>query len=341
MKKLLIRLQNWEYWPFSILYFPVFFYYGWLSLKERSLFFFTSSNPSIEFGGMMGEKKSEIFKLIPEDYLPTTFLVKVGDLANALMASVKLGFPLIAKPNIGERGTWVQKLVDKESLKRYVQECPVDFLLQELVTYPLELGVFYVRRPDENVGMISSIVQKEFLKVVGDGKSTIMELLQSNPRALMTANLESQFLLQHGANVPDLDEVVVIEPIGNHCRGTLFLNDTPKVDAELIAAIDKLAKEIPDFYFGRFDLRCASYESLKKLKEFKILELNGAGSEPAHIYQPGFSLFKAYQAIFWHLSILADISRLNKRRGVPYWSFRRGLEKWKEHQRYMRCLQLK
>lgn len=341
MKKLLIRLQNWEYWPFSVLYFPVFFYYGWLALKQRSLFFFTASNPSIEFGGMMGEKKSEIFKLIPEEYLPTTFLVNTGDLSNAISASEKLGFPLIAKPNVGERGTWVQKLVDLESLQNYVQECPVDFLLQEMVVYPLELGVFYVRRPDETVGRITSIVKKEFLKVVGDGKSTIMELLQRNPRALMTANLESHFLFQHGTSVPDLGEEVVIEPIGNHCRGTLFLNDTPKVNADLIAAIDKLARKIPDFYFGRFDLRCASYESLKELKEFKILELNGAGSEPAHIYQPGFSLFRAYQAIFWHLSILADISRLNKHRGVPYWSFKRGLKKWKEHQRYMRRLQHK
>ena len=37
----LIKLTNWEYWPFAVIYTPAFFYWLYLSVKARSLFFFT------------------------------------------------------------------------------------------------------------------------------------------------------------------------------------------------------------------------------------------------------------------------------------------------------------
>ncbi|MEQ9006519.1 MAG: hypothetical protein RLP12_01450, partial [Ekhidna sp.] len=69
----------------------------------------------------------------------------------------------------------------------------------------------------------------------------------------------------------------MIEPIGNHCRGTKFLNDNHEINTELNQAFNQLAGQIPDLHFGRFDLKCKSYDDLKELKNFKILELNGAG----------------------------------------------------------------
>lgn len=338
MRKFLVKLTQWEYWPFSLLYFPVFFYYFWLSFKKGSFFFFSASNPRIEFGGMFGEKKSDIFKTIPPSYIPETYLISRRDSKLAMVKSALIGFPLIAKPNIGERGAWVRKVENQEELTRYVQNCPVDFLLQELVSYPIELGVFYVRKPGQESGRVTSIVRKHFLAVIGDGKHSIIQLLHQNTRALLTADLDSDYLRQKGKIVPDRGEEVLVEPIGNHCRGTQFLNDADQIDAPLIAAIDRLAKQIPDFYFGRFDLRCRSYEDLKELKHFKILELNGAGSEPGHIYQPGYSLWKAYKEILWHLKVLADISEENKQNGVAYLNFKEGLKKWKAHRAHNRLL---
>lgn len=337
MKKLLIRIRNWEYWPFSLLYFPVFFYYGWLVIKHRSFFFFTASNPSIEFGGMFGEKKSDIFKLIPNEYLPKTQLVGKGDLERATFLAVQIGFPVIVKPDIGERGVWVSKIEDQQQLLAYVKSCPVNFLLQELVDYPMELGVFFIKYPGDP-GRVTSIVRKDFLSVLGDGKSTIGKLLKKNARGLVTTDLNSEHLKSMESMIPAMNESVLIEPIGNHCRGTTFLNDNHQIDKELDEAFNQLASQIPDLYFGRFDLRCKSYEDLRQLKNFKILELNGAGSEPGHIYHPGYSLWNAYKDIFWHLSVLSDISALNRKRGHSYWSFKRGFKKWKAHQRYNRLL---
>ncbi|SNS47852.1 hypothetical protein SAMN05421640_0316 [Ekhidna lutea] len=333
----MIRLKNWEYWPFSILYFPVFFYFGWLALKHRSFFFFTASNPSIEFGGMFGEKKSDIFELIPDEWIPETKLVSKGDLERASYLGEQIGFPLIAKPDIGERGIWVSKLYNQQDLQKYVRGCPVDFLLQELIDLPLELGVFFVKYPGEK-GQVSSIVRKSFMTVTGDGKTTIRVLLEKDERALMTTDLESDHMKLIGSNIPKMGEKVLIEPIGNHCRGTKFLNDNHEIDEALNAVFNNISDRIPDFYFGRYDLKCKSYEDLRELKNFKILELNGAGAEPGHIYQPGYSLMQAYRDILWHLRVLSDICRLNRKMGHSYWSFKQGFKKWKAHQEYNRLL---
>lgn len=331
------KLTNWEYWPFSVLYFPVFFYFGWLAIKARSIFFFTASNPSIEFGGMFGEKKSDIFALIPTSYIPQTVLISQGNEVLAKEEAQKIGYPIIAKPDVGERGVWVKKISDENELDAYVQGCPVDFLLQELVDWPIELGVFYTKIPGKE-GRVTSIVRKEFLSVEGDGISTILELLENSPRAVLTADMSSQFLGNEGLTIPKKGETVLVEPIGNHCKGTKFLNDQNEIDTALEKAFNQLASEIPDFYFGRFDLRCKSTDDLRNLRDFKILELNGAGAEPGHIYQPGFSLLRAYKDILWHLRVLADISIKNHKNGIQYWTFKEGYAKWKHHKRHNQLL---
>ena len=287
---------------------------------------------------MFGEKKSDIFNLIPNEFIPETHLILKSDWRTAIAKSKEIGYPLIAKPNIGERGAWVRTIEDENDLMEYAEACPVDFLLQELVEYPIELGVFYVRYPMHEKGRVTSIVRKDFLSVIGDGKRNIIELLNADMRALLTADLESDYLKEFGNDIPEKGEKRLIEPIGNHSRGTRFLNDNDQIDQELNESIDTLARQIPNFYFGRFDLRCQSYSDLKHLKYVKILELNGAGSEPGHIYQPGYCLLKAYKDILWHLKVLADISEQNMRNGVAYLGFGEGLRKWKAHRAYNKML---
>ncbi len=267
-------------------------------------------------------------------------LIQKGNLNKALEATEAIEYPLIAKPNVGERGIWVKKINDQRELEVYVQTCPVNFLLQELINLPVELGVFFIKYPGQ-AGRVTSIVRKDFLMVTGDGCASVNELLLANERAVLTAGLKSDTLREIKNYRPRRGESMLIEPIGNHCRGTKFLNDSDKIDDELHKVFNTLASEIPDFYFGRFDIRCKSMGDLKKLKNFKIIELNGAGSEPSHIYQPGYSLWKAYRDIFWHLNVLAEISRLNHKNGVPYWSFKRGYKMWRRHQKYNRLLSTK
>lgn len=336
-----IRLTQWEYWPFSVLYFPVFFYYAWLVIRHRSFFFFTSSNPSIEFAGMMGERKSDIYGLIPQEFLPRYRKFQPGDVEAALAYASDLGYPLVGKPDIGERGTLVERLHNSAEVENYAGSMKVPFLFQELVSWPVELGIFYVKKPDESTGRVTSLVQKDFLQVIGDGQHTVRQLLQMQPRALLQLDFNHPRFASVLRQIPSAGERVVVEAIGNHCRGTVFLNQNHLIDEALNRAFQQIASTIPQFHFGRFDLRCASLDDLKQLKNFKILELNGAGAEPGHIYQPGYSLWKGYKAIFWHLKVLSQISRSNQQRGHRYWTFQEGWRKIKAVRSYQRLIQPK
>ncbi|MEO9475510.1 MAG: hypothetical protein ABJG41_08245 [Cyclobacteriaceae bacterium] len=336
--KFWVKLTQWEYWPLDVLYFPVKIYFIFLAIKNRSFFFFTSANPVMEFGGLTGERKSRIHDLIPQQYLPTTRVIDAGNLSDAKEYATQIGFPLIAKPDIGERGKLVEQVLNEDELEAYVKKCPVDFLIQELVAYPIEVGVFYMRHPNEAKGRVTSVVQKDFLAVTGDGKSSVRQLLSKSSRAALQLDFEHERFRSVMAQVPGEGETVVVEAIGNHCRGTTFLNRNDQIDDRLEAAFDKLSKQIDGFHYGRYDLRCASFDDLRELKNFKIVELNGAAAEPAHIYQPGFSLFKAYGVLFWHYSQLSKISAANRRKGIPYWKHRKGMNKMKAVRAYNRLL---
>ena len=128
----------------------------------------------------------------------------------------------------------------------------------------------------------------------------------------------------------DLNEVLreneekLLEPIGNHVRGTAFLNAADLINDELNRVFDKLAIEIEGFYYGRFDIRCQSIPDLYK-GNFKVMEVNGAASEPAHIYSPNYPIFKGYRELLHHWRMLYKISRMNHRNGVQYMSFGTGM----------------
>ncbi len=337
LQKWWTRISRFEFWPFTLFYLPVFGYYGCLALRSRSLFFFTASNPSIEFGGMMGEKKSDIFDLIPPEYIPVTKLFKAGTSAEELhkyLEGAGLQYPFILKPDMGDRGWMVEKISTDEQLRKYLATIEVDFLVQEFVGEPIEVGVFYVRMPGEKRGRITSVVRKGFLSIRGDGQHTVQELLEQNVRAVLQADMSSPAVQSIAANVPRKGEEIEIESIGNHCRGTTFFDAGDWIDDALTITFDEVADQIEEFYFGRFDIRCRSIEDLRKGEHFKILELNGAGAEPGHIYQPGYSLIQAYKDVTWHLKLLFEVSRANRRRGHKYWKFSDGWNKLQEVRTY-------
>ncbi|MFZ4058571.1 MAG: hypothetical protein ACOYKE_10555 [Ferruginibacter sp.] len=325
MRKLFIKSLSWEYWPVWMVYFPVSFYFIYLSIKARSLFFFSASNPSIETGGMFFESKWEIFKLIPKAYFPPTIYVEGGDKMSTIqeqMVIAGIDFPVIAKPDRGERGWAVKKIHNIETLEAYKTALNVPFLIQTYINYPVELSVFYFRHPSQNNGVITSVTYKKLLTIIGDGRSSIGELIQQNDRSyLQYERLLKQHLIDF-TYIPKANENVLLVPYGNHVLGTTFLNYNHIIDESLTHVFDDLSKQIDGFYFGRYDLRCASIEDLKMGKNFSILELNGAGAEPAHIYEPGFSYFKAQYIMAKHFKMMYSAARENNKRGVPYMSYK-------------------
>ena len=337
-----IKLFHWEYWPFHIVYGPIYFYWLWLYIKTRSFFFFNTANPSIINGGFLMESKKAIYDLIPAEYYPPTIFFKKETHNEEIIAAIRekqFKFPLIGKPDIGMQGKAVKKLADISALSEYAALSKVDFLVQEFVPFENEVGIFYYRYPHEKRGCISGIVAKEFLAVTGDGMSTIEDLLQKEKRYILqlpvlrkTYGDELKRILRQG-------EKCLLVPYGNHVRGAKFIDASHLIDDELTLVIDHICQQVPGFYFGRLDIRYQSWEELKQGKNFTVIELNGAGSEPTHIYDPRHSIFFAWKEIVRHLNILARISQINHRLlKKPYMKMAAGLEMLKANKRYVKLI---
>lgn len=275
---------------------------------------------------MLGESKNDVLKLIPDQYKAKTILVCAAQTKAEVMTLLKdhaFVFPVIFKPDLGERGFMVHKISSENQVETYLNSYRKDFLIQEFLDLPVELGIFYTRMPSESEGYITSVVIKDMLTVTGDGNATVKELVLNKPRAkLQWKKLKSAHVMQLD-KIPDAGEKFVLNSIGNHCLGTTFLNGEHLINPKLSKTFDTISKQIDGFYFGRYDLRCASLEDMYEGK-IKIMELNGCGAEPAHIYHPGFPLRKAMGILFTHWKNIFLISTQNHKRGVAYTPFGEG-----------------
>lgn len=323
-----IRLFHWEYWSFNVLYAPLYPYWFWLCLKARAFFYVNAANPGIRNGGFLMESKKEIYDILPEGSYPVTLFFTQGTDPAIVVAAIRkqfLSFPLIGKPDIGMRGMSVQKLENEPDVINYVHNAGFDFLIQAYIPFEEEVGIFYYRIPGELKGKITGIVGKEFLSVTGDGISTVDQLLQKDPRYILQLSVlrktipgELSLILQNG-------ETKILVPYGNHARGAKFLDLSYLADEKLNEIIDQLAQQINGFYYGRLDIRYESIALLRQGKNFMIVELNGSGSEPTHIYDPSHSVFFAWREIMRHWAIMCRISKINHKNGVPYMSRAEGL----------------
>jgi hypothetical protein len=331
------KIQHFEFWNTHLFHLPVYLYWLYLSCKARSLFFFSAANPGIETGGLMGESKYRILQKIKPKYLPRTLIFTPPVTAEEVLSTLDkndIQFPFIVKPDVGQGGWMIDLIKDHSSLENFLMNIQMPFIVQEYITDEIELGILYYRLPNERKGRITSVAVKELLFVEGDGQSSIKTLMEKNPRArkqLERLNKKDDIGLQA---IPRKGEKVNVSFAGNHSYGTKFLNGNWLIDDKLHAVFDELCSNIGGFYFGRFDLRCKSFEDLKQGK-FKILELNGAGSEPLHIFDPSANLWDAYSTAFNHWRLIYKISLINKKLGVRYMRFKEALTTY----RYVRRIQ--
>ncbi|MEO8372460.1 MAG: VTT domain-containing protein, partial [Candidatus Solibacter sp.] len=207
-----LRSWRWEFWPAWLAYLPVIPYLLYLGFKHRSLTLFTAANPGIPSGGFVGESKSAILARLQR--VPAFQVVKPGSLTTVAE------FPVVLKPDVGERGTGVAIARSDDDVRRYLSTAAADTIVQQYVG-GLEFGVFYYRRPHELSGHIFSITEKRFPEVTGDGASTLRELILRDRRAASIAHV---YLTGQAKRVPAAGERVRLVELGSHCRGAIFLN---------------------------------------------------------------------------------------------------------------------
>jgi len=341
LKLFIHKLTHWEYWPFDVVYIPVYIVWFYYSFRAKSFFFFNAANPSIKNGGFLMEPKKDIYDMLPQQYIPKTLAFSTGETAHNIVMAIHtagIKYPCIAKPDIGMKGLGVEKLESENDIEKYISRIKVNFLVQELITYPEEVGIFYYRYPHQQKGQISGIVYKEFLTVTGNGTSTLLQLIEANPRYHLQLGALQKKYGSALLTVPANNKVVTLVPFGNHARGAKFIDASHWKTPALENTIEAICSHVPNFHFGRLDIKYTTFEELERGQNFCIIELNAAGSEPTHIYDPKHSLLFALKEIIRHVTILYQISVANKQRGYSYLTFKQGVQMFKENNQQVKKL---
>jgi len=323
--------------PAPLFYIPVALQWLWLGLRHGSLTLPTVANPLLQAGGLMGESKSDCMEQVG----PTgrrwiapyrTVSRPAGDAnglatlarAEAAMREASLDYPVVVKPDIGWRGFGVRLIHDRIALRRYLAAFPAGetVILQQPIDYDGEAGVFYVRLPGSDRGSIFSMTFRYYPHVVGDGRSTLRQLIEQDPRAGSKSDVHLRKDPMHCATatldldaVPDAGEIVRLAFIGSNRVGGLYRDARRYITPALTERIDRIAKSIPEFWFGRFDLRFKSIDSFMQGQEFSIVEINGAGAEAIHIWDPDVTLGEAWRTLFEQQATMFEVARRNRARG--------------------------
>ncbi len=325
-KNIYTRIQKYtrrEFRPGYIFDIPVYLYFLYLALRARHIGFFSNINPSMMLSWFAGYGKHEDIDKFDEKLLPISIYIKKwhdSEYIEQYMKKKNIQYPCIAKPTLGRTGRDVKKIHTTKQLKTYLNHVHEDILIQEFIDYPLEFWIFYYRMPGENQGHITGIVEKKFMFLHGDGKSSFEKLVEQHPRArYYYSQLKKEYANMWENIIADWQKIQ-LNYIGNHLRWSTFYDVSYLITPKVEKTIDDISKKINGFYFGRYDIKAINKESLST-GDFKIIELNGMWSLPTHIYDPKHSIRNAYRTLFYHWKIAYRISKENKKRGHKFVSF--------------------
>lgn len=328
MQKADFTVSYFEFWPTWVMYLPVIFDWLYLSVKNRSLSLPLIANPRIPNSGMVGFSKNDFLLQANQNsqqYILPWITYKLSDqpadeqVDNIIvkLKNLKLGFPIVGKPDMGCRGAGVNLLKDKIELSRYLENYPAgsEFMLQQLADWEPEAGIFYVKHPHENTGHITSIALKYTPYVVGDGQHTLLELIERDERANKVSHLYKMRHKDLLDTVIPKDEPFRLVFAASHCRGAVFTDGREYITDALTQKIDEIMNGFPEFYYGRLDVKFKNVDQLKKGQDISIIEVNGASSESLHIWDKNAGLVEAWRFLIWQYRTLFAIGAENRARG--------------------------
>jgi len=322
-----------------VFYFPVAVNYLWLAIRYRSFTLPTAANPGIFSGGFVGESKiatlQDLHATNPEFTAQAHLLAGATPAERSasleqLCAQHRIGYPLILKPDVGQRGVGVKLIRTREQATEYLNHTNAPLLIQRYAPGPHEVGVFYYRLPHERSGRIFAITEKVFPTITGDGRHTIEELIWQDQRACFIADKYLHRLGNRRTEVLAMGEAVKLVEAGNHAQGCIFRDGVHLWSEELERRIDAISQRLDGFFVGRYDIRYSSEDDLRAGRNFQIIELNGAASEATSIYDSRNSLLAAYRTLFRQWRLVFAIGAANRRRGVAPTNLALLWRKWRE-----------
>jgi len=325
-----------EFWPSWLFYAPLIPWCAALALKARHPLAFLAANPGIEKGGgFVNESKARIMAALAHagDAACATVLIEAraddgpAQRAARVMAAMQrddqLAFPLILKPDAGQRGFAVKLARSEADVLTYFELVRGKVVAQQYHPGPQECGILWVRdeRAAPAAGFIFAVTRKVFPRLTGDGTSTLRELIEGHPRYRRQARIFlTRFAGEH-ERVLAAGENLRLAEAGNHCQGTLFCDGADLITPALSSVIDEICDRYPGgLDFGRFDIRYESDDRLREGKGFAIVEMNGTSAEATNLYDPSRGLLWSYGVLFGQWRHLYRLGRARMKQGHRPWS---------------------
>ena len=118
-------------------------------------------------------RNGPIYLNFQKKWIPTSFKTSADTntaVLNFLINQHGLEFPLVAKPDNAERGKDVAVIYSIEDLTTYCNNSRFkDILIQQFCELVKEAGILFYKLPNESRFEITSITEKKFCEVLGDG----------------------------------------------------------------------------------------------------------------------------------------------------------------------------
>ena len=320
LRKKRIVLFNWQYWPWPVVYTPLLLRYFYNILRFPGPGFPTLVNrPFMEQGGILEESKLALYHKIPRGWTPRTIALPAFNDRESLSSFLdyhQLSFPLIIKPDRGMRGKGVRLHRKIESLMLHCAELDKErpHIIQPYADLPNEIGIFMVKQDVR--WQITSLIKRELPEVTGNGSSCVEDLIRQRDHLFLHLERWAADPTIDMEYIPEAGESIHLGFIGNHRLGTNFRDRSDLITPELEMAMSRICDLLKGFEYGRLDIRYRHWQSFLELKDFSIIEVNGANSEPGHIYDHGQSLPDAWKVLLRHHQII--YKKAKKARSLGY-----------------------
>ena len=330
-----------EFWPTWIIYTPVALQWLWLAIRYRSMTLPLIANPHLTVSGMVGVAKSELMQQASGECDEVILNWEIHRINSKALESQledwlqrlqqqKIDFPFVCKPDIGCRGSGVKLVKDKEQLLTIMAHYPngSTLMAQKLASWEPEAGIFFVRRPNERYGKIESLTLKYNPSVVGNGVDTLEELVKKDNRASKLISIYKQRHLQNWEAIIPLHQYYSLVFSSSHCRGAIFRDARHLITEALTEKINQIMQGLPEFHYGRLDVKFLDIASLQAGENLEIVEINGASAESIHIWDKDASLISAIKTLLWQYNTLFQIGSINRQRGFKTPAIKTILKLW-------------
>lgn len=339
-----------EFWPGWLMYLPVAAQWVVLGAWHRSLTLPFLANPDLTLSGMTGVPKSELMAQATgrcKAAILPWLSFKVSDEPSKIQAqkwvdqssSQGINLPFVCKPDIGCRGFGVKRVKDLQQLADIIDAYPkgTALLCQKLANWEPEVGVFYVKDYRTGKGDVISMTSKFLPRVIGDGKTTLGELIENDARAGQLRHMYFERHKEAWGSIPKAGEKVQLVFSASHSKGSIFRDACQYITPELKDTIVKIMDDLPNFYYGRLDIKYSDLQSLQRGETLEIVEINAASSESTHIWDRNTKFLDAIKTLLWQYRTLFNLGNFHRKKGrtppsiktfLHHWRIERNLSKY-------------